>query len=77
MFGREMKKVTIDVQEQQTEHYVDAFGVVSAISEAMQRQGIKECCRATVEHEDGDNDLLIGVKKVATVGLEWNARGKQ
>jgi hypothetical protein len=77
MFGRETKKVTIDVQEKLTEHTVNAFGSVSAISTAMTLQQIEECCRATVEHEDGDRDLFINVRKVATVGLTWSARGKE
>lgn len=75
MFGREVKKVTIDVKEELTTHVVEAFGNSSAISEAMKRQGIIECCRATVENANGDRKLFIGVRKVATVGIKSNAEG--
>lgn len=70
-----MKKVTIDVQEELTEHDVEAYGNISAISEAMKRQGITECCRATVEHGNGDRKLYIGVRKIADVGIKSNAEG--
>lgn len=77
MFGRETKKVTIDVKEEVTIHVVEAFGNSSAVSQAMTKQGIKECCRATVESTNGSREVFIGVQKIATLGIKSNARSTE